>query len=191
VALAAFLTVVRSRARGRLAGLGLAAWISPAAGATLLAWVTVAAAGRLAGAVGVLEALDVARPVATAFVGLAALALASTLPLAPGGAGVASVGMALALERSGVAPASAVAAAVTFHAVETLVSVVFGSSGWLALRSAGARTDTACPATRPDNVAKPALMRRSGALRLVARAISRAPDASPFLSTKNLAVRRS
>lgn len=136
VTLAAFIGVVRTRARGRAAGLGLAAALSPAAAATLLGWVSVAAASRLAGAVGVLEALDVPRPFAPALVGLAALAVGSTIPLAPGGAGVAGVGMVLALEQLGVAPPSAVAAAVAFHALETLASVVFGSSGWVALRTA-------------------------------------------------------
>jgi hypothetical protein len=48
--------------------------------------------------------------------------------------------MALALEQVGVPPATAVAAAVAFHALETAASLLFGSTGWLALRSAGAPT---------------------------------------------------
>jgi uncharacterized membrane protein YbhN (UPF0104 family) len=135
VALAACLGVARTRARGRTAGLGLAAALSPGAGATLLGWAAVSALTRLAAAVGVLAALDVARPFAAALVGLAALAVGSTVPLAPGGAGVAGVGMALALEQLGVAPSSAVAAAVAFHVLETLASLSFGSTGWVALRA--------------------------------------------------------
>jgi hypothetical protein len=115
LALAAFLAIVRTRAKGRAAGLGLAAGLSPAAWTVLLGWVSVAAVSRLAAAVGVLEALDVARPFAAAIVGLAALAVGSTIPIAPGGAGVAGVGMALALVQLGIAPSTAVAAAMAFQ----------------------------------------------------------------------------
>ena len=83
-----------------------------------------------------LYALDVANPVGSAFVGLTALAAASVLPIAPGAVGVAGAGMAIALEQSGVAAPTAVAAAVAFHALETLASVAFGTGGWLALRFA-------------------------------------------------------
>jgi uncharacterized membrane protein YbhN (UPF0104 family) len=148
VALAAFLTIVRTRAKGRTAGLGLAAGLSPAAWTVLLGWVSLAAVSRLAAAVGVLEALDVARPFAAAIVGLAALAVGSTIPIAPGGAGVAGVGMALALVQLGVAPSTAVAAAMAFHAIETLASLVFGSSGWVALRCATSRPARTCSRPR-------------------------------------------
>ena len=114
--------------RRRLAGLGLA----PA----VFGWATVSAAGRLAGGAAVLYALDVANPVGSAFVGLTALAAAGVLPIAPGAVGVAGAGMAIALEQSGVAAPTAVAAAVAFHALETLASVAFGTGGWLALRFA-------------------------------------------------------
>ncbi len=127
----------RRRTSGRLARLGLAGSLRPTAGGALLGWVTIAAAARLAGAVSLLHALGVANAVGAALVGLAAMAVVGTIPLAPGSAGVAGVGMALALERSGVTPAKAIAAAVAFHALETLMSVVFGSSGWVAMRTAG------------------------------------------------------
>jgi hypothetical protein len=117
--------------RSRLSRLGLTL--------PLFAWVTLSALTRLAGAAAVLQALDVDNPLGSAFVGLTALAAASALPIAPGGVGLAGAGMAVALQQSGVSGSSAVAAAVAFHAVETLASVVFGSSGWVALRTAGPR----------------------------------------------------
>jgi uncharacterized membrane protein YbhN (UPF0104 family) len=90
----------------------------------------------------------VAHPVASALVGLTAFALAGALPIAPGGPGVAGAGMALALQHSGVPASSAVAAAVAFHALETLVVLVFGWTGWLALRSTGScRSDARRGAT--------------------------------------------
>jgi len=133
---------LRRRASGRPAGLGLLAELSPGTGAALLGWAGLAASARIAAAVGILSGLDVAHPLRAAFVGLTALAAAGTLPLAPGGAGVAGAGMALALVRSGVSPSTAVAAAIAFHAVETVASLVFGVSGWIALRTTGARPST-------------------------------------------------
>ncbi len=85
---------------------------------------------------------------AAALVGLAALAVGSTIPLAPGGVGLAGVGMALALEQIGIAPPTAVAAAVTFHALETAASLAFGSSGWVALQAASGRSATTWAAAR-------------------------------------------
>ncbi len=148
VAITGALVIIRTRAPGRAATLGLAASLRPRAGATLLGWVSVAAGCRLAGAVAVLHALDVSRPFAAAVVGLAALAVGSTIPLGPGGAGVAGVGMVLALAQLGVAPSKAVAAAMAFHALETLASLVFGSSGWVALRTAGKPVAPEVPARR-------------------------------------------
>jgi uncharacterized membrane protein YbhN (UPF0104 family) len=135
--LALVLASVRRRGRGRLSQLGLAAGLSRPAVAKLLGWATLAAGARLAGAVAVLAALDIASPVRAAFIGLTALAVASAVPLAPGSAGVAGAGMALALGHAGLSPATAVAAAVAFHAVETFASLVFGSAGWMFIRGSG------------------------------------------------------
>jgi uncharacterized membrane protein YbhN (UPF0104 family) len=138
--LALALASVRRRGRGRLSQLGLAAGLSQPAGAKLLGWAALAAGARLAGAVAVLAALDIASPVRAAFIGLTALAVASAVPLAPGSAGVAGAGMALALGHAGLSPATAVAAAVAFHGVETFASLVFGSAGWMFIRASGTTT---------------------------------------------------
>ncbi len=137
VGLAAAVLALRGRGAGPFARFGLRRTLTPRAGAALLAWVTLGAAARLTGAACVLHSLEVANPLTTAFVGLAAMALAASVPFAPGGAGVAGAAMAVALERSGVATGTAVASAVAFHAVETLTSVAFGSGGWVALRATG------------------------------------------------------
>jgi len=115
----------------------LAGSILPACCPRLLVWATVAAAARIAAAAEVLVALGVAHPVDAAIVGLTALAAAGVMPIGPGAAGVAGTGMALALTGSGVPAATAIAAAVSFHAVETLATVAFGGAGVLAERSVG------------------------------------------------------
>jgi hypothetical protein len=51
--------------------------------------------------------------------------------------------MALALQQSGIPGDTVVAAALAFHAVETVSTLAFGSSDWAVLRfasGAGART---------------------------------------------------
>jgi uncharacterized membrane protein YbhN (UPF0104 family) len=123
--------------------------------ARLLAWVSVAAAARIAAAAEVLVGLGVPHPAHAAFVGLTALAVASLMPLGPGGAGVAGTGMALALTGSGVPAATAVAAAVSFHAVETLATVVFGGTGFFAQRSARRLPDPAWEAPAATGSAIP------------------------------------
>jgi uncharacterized membrane protein YbhN (UPF0104 family) len=115
----------------------LAGSIAPACCPRLLVWASVAAAARIVAAAEVLVALGVPHPVHAAVVGLTALAAANIIPVGPGAAGVAGTGMALALTGSGVPAATAIAAAVSFHAVETLATVAFGGTGFLAERSVG------------------------------------------------------
>ena len=67
---------------------------------------------------------------------VAGAALGNALPLAPGGLGVPAAAMAIALGRSGVGTATAVAAAMTFHLLETSGSLVFGAAGCLLGRRA-------------------------------------------------------
>jgi len=140
------------RGRGGRVSRTVAGSVAPACCPRLLAWATVAAIARVAAAAEVLAALGVARPVHSAVVGLTALAAATVVPLAPGGAGVAGTGMVLALVGSGVPAATAIAAAVSFHAVETLATVVFGGTGFLAQRSIGRVPSPARKAERPTAV---------------------------------------
>jgi uncharacterized membrane protein YbhN (UPF0104 family) len=120
--------------RRRLRRLGVGAVLTWPRGSALLGWAALSAVCRLGAATCVLAALDVGHPLRSALLGLGALAVAGTLPIAPGGVGVAGAGMALALHSSGIPVATAAAAALAFHAVETLASLLFGSTGWLALR---------------------------------------------------------
>jgi len=122
--------------------------ITPTRGTVLLGWAALAAGSRLLAATCVFAALDVHAPFRSALIGLAALAVAGTLPIAPGGLGVAGAGMALALQQSGTPGPTALAAAVAFHAVETLATVAFGSSGWLVLRRATSRPARTCSRRR-------------------------------------------
>jgi hypothetical protein len=132
----------------RLRRLRVGGMLSPGRGAVLLGWAGLAAGARLLAATGVFAAFDIHAPFRSALIGLAALAAAGALPVAPGGLGVASAGMALALQQSGTPPATALAAAVAFHAVETLATVAFGSSGWLVLRRASAAPARTCSRPR-------------------------------------------
>jgi uncharacterized membrane protein YbhN (UPF0104 family) len=81
----------------------------------------------------VLDALAVPHPVSTAVIASCGLALGNSLPVAPGGAGVAAAAMAVALGQTGLHASTAVAAAVAFHTFETAAGLAFGISGWLAL----------------------------------------------------------
>src|SRR5262249_59145753 len=80
------------RARGGRVRRTLAASIAPACRPRLLVWASVAAAARIAAAAEVLVPLGVVRPVRAAVIGLAALAAATTLPVAAGGAAAAGTG---------------------------------------------------------------------------------------------------
>jgi uncharacterized membrane protein YbhN (UPF0104 family) len=141
-------TVGGAACRRRLGRLRVGGMLTRARGSVLLGWAALAAGARLLAAMFVFSALDVAAPLRSALVGLVALAVAGTLPVAPAGLGLAGAGMALALQQSGIPVATAVAAAVAFHAVETLATLGFGSSGWLALRISSVATARTCSRRR-------------------------------------------
>src|SRR5581483_8080677 len=128
-ALGAIALAVGARAFGRLP--------PPRRLAVPATWLLVASSARLAALVAVLQALSVADPLGPAFVSLAALGVASSLPLAPGSAGLAAVAMAVSVRHTGVDPGTAAAAAIAFHALETLASVGFGAAGAVALARGG------------------------------------------------------
>jgi uncharacterized membrane protein YbhN (UPF0104 family) len=135
--------LVASMSPRRLRRFRLSGMLTPSRGSALLAWSALSAAARLAAAMCVFSALGIDAPIRSALIGLTALAVAGALPIAPGGLGVAGAGMALALQQSGIPGATAVAAALAFHAVETVATLAFGSSGWAVLRlasGAGSRT---------------------------------------------------
>jgi lysylphosphatidylglycerol synthase-like protein len=86
-------------------------------GARVLGW-TVAATTIAA-------SLGVHSPLTAAVLVTAALDLAGMVPLAPGNIGVTSAAVALALQRAGVNPTTAIASGLVFHGVQTLVSVTY------------------------------------------------------------------
>ena len=128
--------VARLRPDGRTARAAAASGLSGVAWTAMLGCIAAAAVCRVAAVAAVLEALSVPHPVTGAVVALAGAALGNALPLAPGGLGVPAAAMAIALGRSGVGTATAVAAAMTFHLLETSASLVFGAAGCLLGRRA-------------------------------------------------------
>ena len=132
----------------RLRRLRIGGMLTPARGTVLLVWALLSAGARLLAATCIFAALDVHAPFRSALIGLAALAVGSALPIAPGGLGVAGAGMALALRQTGTPAATAVAAAVAFHAIETLATLAFGASGWIVLRFASGGSARTCSRRR-------------------------------------------
>ena len=124
---------VRAREDGRLSCLATAASLSPAAWARAVGWIAASSVARLLTAAAVLAALSTPHPIAGAFVTIGARALGGAVPFAPGG-GVGAAAVAIGLTRTGLDPGTALAAAVSFHALETVASLLFGSTGWLLLR---------------------------------------------------------
>lgn len=135
---AALLVVDRFRPGGRLRELAAAAHVllrSPPVGSRLLGWTLLAVAARLVAAIGVVSALGLPSPLPCALLITAALDVASAIPATPGGLGIASGAITLALAARGVAVAPAIAAALLFHAAETLASLAFAAgTAPLALR---------------------------------------------------------
>jgi uncharacterized membrane protein YbhN (UPF0104 family) len=105
----------------------------PQTGLWIVGWVAFATLGRLGSAAAVAAALGVPHPVTAAIVVIPALDLAGMLPLTPGNLGVASGAVAMALQAHGIGWGEALAAGIAFHAAETVVSLLYGGSGLLAL----------------------------------------------------------
>jgi glycosyltransferase 2 family protein len=98
----------------------------PRRGVRLIGWQLAATVCRIAAAAAVAASLGVHSPLIAAVIVTAALDLAGLLPIAPGNIGVTSAAVALALERAGVDPATAVACGLVFHGVQLLVGIGFG-----------------------------------------------------------------
>jgi uncharacterized membrane protein YbhN (UPF0104 family) len=106
----------------------------PRSAVRLVAWIALSTAGRLAAATAVGASLGIHRPLAAAVVIVPALDLAGIVPLTPGNIGVTSGAIALAFEANGVSFTHGLAAGIAFHAVETVVGIMFGLASvvWLA-----------------------------------------------------------
>ncbi|HZB22556.1 MAG TPA: lysylphosphatidylglycerol synthase domain-containing protein [Gaiellaceae bacterium] len=96
-------------------------------------WVAGATAARLVAATAIAASLGVPSPFLAALLVLPAIDLAGLLPLTPGNVGLKSGAIALALQSKGVDVTTALASGIAFHAVETVVGLVFGSASALYL----------------------------------------------------------
>jgi glycosyltransferase 2 family protein len=104
---------------------------APRAALRLAGWVSAANFSRMFGAVAVAASLGISGSFEAGLVMIPALCLASALPSTPGGVGVASGAVVVALSLVGVGFDEALAVGLAFQAVETLVSIVAGSIGLL------------------------------------------------------------
>jgi uncharacterized membrane protein YbhN (UPF0104 family) len=113
----------------------------PRRGARLVGWQLAETMFRVAAAAAVAASVGVHSPLTAALIVTAALDVAGLLPFAPGNIGVTSAAVALALERSGTDPTTAVAAGLVLYGVQTLVGVTYGlaSTALVACDSASAR----------------------------------------------------
>lgn len=129
-ALAATVVTLRRRLKaGRVRRLfdGVDALVQdPRRGVRVIGWQLAATGCRVAAAAAVAASVGVHSPLTVALIVTAALDLAGLLPFVPGNIGVTSAAVALALERAGVDPASAIAAGLVFYGVQTLVGVTYG-----------------------------------------------------------------
>jgi uncharacterized membrane protein YbhN (UPF0104 family) len=106
---------------------------SPTAATRVLGWMLVSSASRVGAAAAAASALGVSRPLAAAVIIVPALELSSLVPLTPGNFGVTSGVVAVALHTQGVDMTTALAVGLGFHVVETIVGIVFGVGGAIAV----------------------------------------------------------
>jgi uncharacterized membrane protein YbhN (UPF0104 family) len=106
---------------------------SPGTAFTVVGWTLAMAAARLAGTVCVVAALGLPHPVLAALVIMPAIDLAAVFPLTPGNIGVGSGAVAMVLASRGIGTGQALGVGFALQGVETLVSLVVGGAGALAL----------------------------------------------------------
>jgi glycosyltransferase 2 family protein len=126
----------RARSTGRIAQLlqGLAELRrSPRQLAVVVAWTFAMAGAQLAATVAVAAALGVPHPLPAALVILPVLELASAFPVTPGGIGIGSGVVAVALASRGIGTADALGVGFAMQGLQTLVSVSAGTLGVLYL----------------------------------------------------------
>lgn len=92
-------------------------------------WVAGATIARLLAAAAVAAALGVDSPFLAALLVVPAIDAAGLLPITPGNVGLKSGAIAIALQTQGVDVTTALSSGIAFHAVETIVGLVFGASG--------------------------------------------------------------
>lgn len=96
-------------------------------------WVAAATIARVVAAAAAAAAVGVPSPILTALLVVPAIDLAGLFAFTPGNIGLKSGAIAVALQAQGVDMTTALSSGIAFHAVETLVGIVFGSAGTLYL----------------------------------------------------------
>ena len=91
------------------------------------------AGARLLATVAVTLALGVPHPLLAALVVMPVLDLAGIVPITPGGVGIATGAVAMALASRGISASQALGVGIAMQGVETLVSLVVGGLGTLYL----------------------------------------------------------
>ena len=129
---------IARRCQGRFGSvLSVFAQLGRREGRRLLLWICCATAARVLAATAAAGALGLGRPLWVALVLLAAVALASTLPLTPGNFGVGAGAATVALHGVGVEMGQALALGIAFQAIETVASVTLGLLGTAVLATPG------------------------------------------------------
>jgi uncharacterized membrane protein YbhN (UPF0104 family) len=105
----------------------------PRRAAPVLFWTAVATVARTAAVASTVSSLGIDRSLAAALVIVPALDAASLLPIGPGGLGLSSGAVALALKGIGVGVTTALTVGIAYHAIEAAAGIVFGLSGGLVL----------------------------------------------------------
>jgi len=111
----------------------------PRRAASVVAWSYGVQLTRLAATIAVARGLHVPDPALAALVIVPALDAASALPLTPGSFGIGSGAVAVALASRGIGITRALGVGLAIQTLETMVSIVAGSSGALYLAWADAR----------------------------------------------------
>ena len=106
---------------------------SPRALSAVLGWTFAMAGARLAATAAVTLALGLPHPLLAALVVMPVLDLAGILPITPGGFGISTGAVAMALASRGISGSQALGVGIAMQAVETLVSLVVGGLGTLYL----------------------------------------------------------
>ena len=131
---------------------------APRLAALLSACVAAGIGARVLAAGCCAAALGVGHPWAAGFIIVAALEVATMIPLTPGNIGVTTAAVALALQHRHVSVAPAVATGIALHAVETLVGITMGVAGVLAIGSPKLRRRIAVAALVPGLAALAGLL---------------------------------
>jgi uncharacterized membrane protein YbhN (UPF0104 family) len=105
----------------------------PRRGLRIAGWIAFATAGRIGATVAVATAVGVRHPFAAAMIIIPALDLAGLFPLTPGNVGLTSGAITMALHAHGVPVTLALSTGIAYHAVETVVGILFGLGSVVAL----------------------------------------------------------